>query len=323
MKIHRRLLLAVSTACFVFILVSPMAVRAATTPSLGMAATYGVLASTFTNTVAGTIVNGDIGFSTGPAVVPGGVHTNYGSGAPYPTAGIDQNTALGLLNSQPCNFNFGSATDLSLLPQPLVPGVYCVVGAVSIGTGGITLNGSGTYIFRIDGALTSVANSAVTLSGGASACDVFWTPTAATTLGANSTFVGTDIGASGITMGSSVSWTGRSLAFGGTITSDLDTITVPSCSAPVIPVPVVILTPTATPVVIVPAPVVTSTPVAEVVVTPSPVEVVPAVVVSAPKLPSAGVAPSEKSFPMNVVIPVVTFIISIFFFVLTYKKQII
>ena len=76
-----------------FVFAGSTAVRAATTPSLGTAVSYGVLASTFTNTVAGTIINGDVGFSTGPAVVPGGVHTNYGSGAPYPTAGIDQNTA--------------------------------------------------------------------------------------------------------------------------------------------------------------------------------------------------------------------------------------
>lgn len=292
--------LGIAVMAVIFVFVAVTSVRAATTPPLGMATSYAILASTFTNTVAGTVVNGDIGFTTGPAVVPGGVHTNYGSGAPFATAGTDQNTALGLLNSQPCNFNFGSATDLSLLSQPLVPGVYCVTGAASIGTGGITLNGSGTYIFRISGALTSVANSAVMLSGGASACDVFWTPTAATTLGANSTFVGTNIGPASITMGSSVSWTGRSLAFGGTITSDADTITVPNCSSPVIPAPIVTSTPTTTPVVM--APIVTSTPVVvvptstatPVVVSPVVVEAVPTVVAPVPKLPNTGVAPKSN-----------------------------
>lgn len=69
----------------------------------------------------------------------------------------------------------------------------------------------------------------MTLSG-ASACDVFWTPTAATTLGANSTFVGTDIDVAGITIGSNVVWSGRALAFGGTVTTAVgDSITTPVC----------------------------------------------------------------------------------------------
>jgi len=83
----------------------------------------------------------------------------------------------------------------------------------------------------MDGALTSSANSIVALANGASACDVWWTPTAATTLGANSTFIGTDIDASGIAIGSNVSWTGQALAFGGTVSTDSDTISVASCSA--------------------------------------------------------------------------------------------
>ncbi|MFA5840706.1 MAG: ice-binding family protein [Candidatus Paceibacterota bacterium] len=222
-------------------------VQAATAPSLGLAATYGILSSTYTNTVAGTTVTGDIGFTTGPAVAPVGVHANYGSGAPFATAGIDQGSALANLNSQACTFTFANgaidlATDATHGPIGVyTPGVYCTgaPGAATIGAGGITLNGAGTYIFRINGALTSVANSVVTLAGGASACDVFWTPTSATTLGANSIFKGTDIDASGITVGNTVNWVGRALAFGGTVTTDVDNISVPSCSVPppVPPVP--------------------------------------------------------------------------------------
>lgn len=219
---------------------SPVSVLAATTPSLGAAASYGVLGSTYTNGST-TTVNGDVGFTTGPSVAPLGAHTYYGSGAPYATAGIDQGSALSSLASQACTFTFANgavdlATDTTHGPIGVyTPGVYCTgaPGAASIGTGGITLSGSGTYIFRINGALTTVANSVVTLAG-ASACDVFWTPTASTTLGANSTFVGTDIDASGITVGSTVNWTGRALAFGGTVTTDTDTITAPTCGAPLV-----------------------------------------------------------------------------------------
>ena len=215
---------AVALAIFFLIaLAGPVASHAAVTPSLGVAATYGVLGSTYTNTSV-TTINGDVGFTTPPATIPLGTHTNYGSGAPYATAGIDQATALITLNSQPCDFTFSIATDLSLLPQPLAPGVYCVTGAQSVGTGGITLT-PGTYNFRSTGALNTAANSSVV---GGSACDIFWTPTA-TTLGANSTFLGTVIDPSGITVGAVTSWSGRALAFGGTVTTDTNTITAPTC----------------------------------------------------------------------------------------------
>ncbi len=201
---------------------------AATTPSLGTAAKYGVLASTYTNIAAWTI-NGDVGYTTPPVAPP---TINGATVTPKPPqAGLDQATALGNLNSQVCDFNFGVATDLSLLPQPLTPGVYCITAAASIGVGGITLNGAGTYVFRITGTLNTVANSIITLAGGADACDIFWTPTA-TTLGADSTFKGTVIDDAGITVGNNVTWEGRALNFATTITTNNDTITVPTCSVP-------------------------------------------------------------------------------------------
>ncbi len=214
---------------------------AATTPSLGVADTYGVLAGTYSNSSSATTVNGDIGFTTGPATAPLGTHANYGSGAPTSTARIDAGNALTSLASQPCTFNFVSgAIDLSTdgpngATGVYAPGVYCSTGAMNIGVGGMTLNGSGTYIFRAVGSLTSTDNSHITWSGsGASACNIFWTPTAATTLGANTTFVGTIIdNANAITVGANTTWTGQALSLGaGTVTTgDTDTITVPVCSS--------------------------------------------------------------------------------------------
>lgn len=213
----------------------PISAFAATTPSLGSAATYGILGSTYTNTSAGTVINGDVGFTTGPAVVPGGTHTNYGSGSPYAAAVTDQGSALSALNSQSCTFTFpAGAINLSTDTTHgtigvYAPGVYCSTGAMDIG-GPLTLSGSGTYIFRAVGALTSTAGATVSVSDGASACDVFWTPSAATTLAANTTFIGTVIADAGITVGANTTWSGRSLAAGGTVTTDTNTIAVPVCT---------------------------------------------------------------------------------------------
>ena len=61
-----RLSLPLLAACAVVLAVP--AANAATSPSLGMASTFSILASTYTNTVSGTTINGDLGYTTGPAV---------------------------------------------------------------------------------------------------------------------------------------------------------------------------------------------------------------------------------------------------------------
>ncbi len=100
----------------------------------------------------------------------------------------------------------------------------------------VTLNGTGVYIFRSGGAITTGADSLITTSGGACSADVFWTAVGATTLGAHSgttatpTFLGTIIDAAGVTLGHFANLEGRALAFGGTVTSDANTIKVPTCS---------------------------------------------------------------------------------------------
>jgi len=119
-------------------------------------------------------------------------------------------------------------------PGVFPPGCYFSSGAIGIDAStNIHLAGAGTYIFKsTGGALTTGANSQVVLDPGASACDVFWAPVGATTLGATSLFEGTVIDAAGISVGDTVNWTGRALAFGGTVDTDHDTITVPTCVTP-------------------------------------------------------------------------------------------
>lgn len=226
--------LAVATISVLSLLsafVAPAFALAATTPSLGTAATYGILSTTFTRNIGLTAITGDVGYTT---LSGGGTDTVSGitSTPATPQSGLDQNAAHAVLNANACDFTFGSPTDLSLLPQPLTPGVYCITAAASIGTGGITLSGNGTYLFRIDGALTSAPGVTVSLTSGASACDVFWTPALATTLGANNFFKGTIIDDSGITVGNTTAVSGRLLASGVTVTTDTDTVAVPVCTVP-------------------------------------------------------------------------------------------
>ena len=236
--------IAGALACLALVLglFGPIAVRAATTPSLGSAASYAVLAGTYTNSSGATTVTGDIGFTTPPATTPLGIHTNYGSGAPYPAAhSTDAPNALSILNLElPCTFNFpGGPIDVSTdgpngATGVYTAGIYCSTGAINIGVGGITLNGPGTFIFRAAGALTSTTGSTVTLGAGVSACDVFWTATAATSLANLTHFEGTIIdNANAITVGANTTMTGRAISLGaGTVsTGSTVTITAPTCAA--------------------------------------------------------------------------------------------
>lgn len=211
---------------------------AATAPNLGTAITFGVLSDTYTNTVAGTTINGDLGYTTGPAVTPTVNGATYVAPDPtYSQAGIDQNSARANLLGQPCT-NLGpgalnlDAVDIGGGPGVFIPGCYFNGGAMNITANqSVTLNGAGVYIFRPGGALTTEADTSFVLAGGACATDVFWAPVGATTIGANTSFVGNILDAAGITMGNQSTLEGRALAFGGTVTTDVNTITVPACPA--------------------------------------------------------------------------------------------
>ena len=220
------------------------AALAATAPSLGSTSTYGVVSSTFTNsnTAPQTIINGDVCFTTGPVTPPLTITGTTVTPCP-PVTGVDQGVALANLNGQACTFLGAGAIALDSVvigvnpPGTIPPGCYSSGGAMNITLSTtVTLNGAGVYIFRPGGALNTGANSSVALVGGACASDVFWAPVGATTLGANAalsptpTFSGNILDAAGITIGHFANLTGRALAFGGTVTTDANTITVPTCA---------------------------------------------------------------------------------------------
>jgi hypothetical protein len=116
------------------------------------------------------------------------------------------------------------------------PGVYTAPGTLAI-TGILTLTGPGTFIFQIPTAMTTAAGapgnpaSQVILSGGALAQNVFWeTGTAAVTLGSYSTFAGTIMAHTSITLGTGAVLNGRAQAQIGAVTlTGTDTIIVPPC----------------------------------------------------------------------------------------------
>jgi hypothetical protein len=224
-------------------LLVPAGALAQMSPNLGTASVFGVVSSTSTNsnTAPQTIINGQVCFTTGPVTPPltqGTVTTPC-----PPQVGLDQNAALADILGRPCTFLGAGAVALNAViiganpPGVIPPGCYTNGGAMNVTLGTtVTLSGQGVYIFRPGGALNTGADSLVTLANGACASDVFWAPVGATTLGANAalsltpTFVGNIIDAAGITIGHFANLTGRALSFGGTVTTDAVTISVPTCA---------------------------------------------------------------------------------------------
>lgn len=242
-RIHPGLMTGLAVVALLFLAQNDAAL-AATAPNLGTTGTYGIVSSTFTNanTAPQTIVNGDVCFTTGPVTPPLTIVGTTSTPCP-PATGVDQGLALANLNGQACTSLGAGAIALDSVivgvnpPGTIPPGCYSSGGAMNVTVSTtVILNGSGVYVFRPGGALNTGANSSVILAGGACASDVYWAPGGATTLGANAaqsatpTFVGNILDAAGITIGHFANLTGRALAFGGTVTTDADTITVPVCA---------------------------------------------------------------------------------------------
>lgn len=242
---------------------APLAYASGPTPiELGTAAPFAVLAGTpsVTNTGPSTIV-GDLGISPAASVTgfpPGTVTgTIHAADAVALQAKIDLGTAYDQAASLAVTANHGTLGGLTL-----VGGVYNAGGVTLDLTGTLTLDGendpSSVWVFQATSDLVTASSSTVALINGASACNVFWQVTSSATLGSGSTFVGTIMALTSITMDDGVTMTGRALARNGAVTLINDRIDASTCSAATAPTPV------ATPVTG-PSPTIAATPVSSVI----------------------------------------------------------
>jgi hypothetical protein len=222
--------------------------------ALGAACTFGVLAgSTVTNT-GPTTVRGDLGLSPGSAVT-GFLDTNTYVGTGTHTAGPGTVTGIIHLTDPPPSSPTDAATaqaaltvaylDLAgrTMPAPatvagdlggqtLAPGIYKSNSTLGI-TGALTLDGGGNanavWIFQIASSLTTLSNSSVVLAGSAQAHNIFWQVGSSATLGTNSTFNGSILALTSITVTTGATLNGRALARNGAVTLDTNMVNVPSC----------------------------------------------------------------------------------------------
>ncbi len=215
-------------------------VYAATSPSLGTAASYSILAGSEVTNTGSTTISGDVGISPGIGAPPhytgfgtvtlgGSIHDGDGAAL---TAQADKNAAFANLGSQTCDITYAGTKDLA--GEILVPGVYCA-DAFNL-TGTLTLNGSatGVWIFKSASSLVLTGGTAANIifTGGGLPCNVWWRVVSTATLDANSSLVGNILAGTSVTFASGASLNGRALAGTGAVTLSSNSITSPTCTSP-------------------------------------------------------------------------------------------
>jgi hypothetical protein len=256
----RRVRLGVASVAALALLVAlPGNAQAAQPPvGLGTATSFAVLAGTTVTNTDASVISGSLGVSPGsepplvtgfpPGLVLNG--TQHTADANALSAQADLTTAY---------VNAAGRTPVTTVPvelagRTLKPGVY---SGDTLGlTGTLTLDAAGdpsaVFIFKAASTLITGPGSRVNLINGASSCNVFWQVTSSATLGAGSTFRGTIMALTSISLNADVTVDGRVLARNGAVTLIRDNIrrlpcVVGATVAVATPTPTATATPTATP----------------------------------------------------------------------------
>ena len=220
------------------------AALAATSPSLGTAGSFSVLAETTITNVPTSSIVGDVGVSPGfgsaigltDAEVAGTIYAVDGSAPPAANATVNPGLLTTAINDmttvftggigsgidQPCTTTYAGVQDLTLV-SPLGPGVYCADAFLL--TGNLTLSGTGVWIFKSAATLTTSADSSIT---GGDPCNVWWRLVSAADIFPNSSMVGNILAGTSINLQSGASLNGRALAQAA-VTLDANTITSGVC----------------------------------------------------------------------------------------------
>jgi hypothetical protein len=202
--------------------------------SLGLAGNYVILSKSGISTTGVTSITGNIGVSPIAATAITGFgltidRTGQYSRSPLVTGKIyaatyaaptPANLTTAILNMEAAYTNAAGrpagVTELgagNIGGMTLAPGVYKWTTDVTIPTD-VTLSGNsnGVWIFQISGGLKLASATAIKLSGGAQAKNIFWQVAGVTTLGTTSDFKGVILSKTAIVMQTGAVITGKALA---------------------------------------------------------------------------------------------------------------
>jgi LPXTG-motif cell wall-anchored protein len=227
--------LTVLVTTIVAVLALPSPASAAQAPvGLGVAAGYSVLGGqAVTNTGPSTLV-ANLGVSPGTAItgfppgqVGGAVHAGDAAAAQAQSdLVVAYNDAAGRAPT--------ASVAGDLVGQTLTAGVYRSAGPLAV-SGTLTLNGQGSpnsvFVFQVASTLITASASHIVVINGAQACHIYWQVGSSATLGTHSTFQGSVLALTSITVTTGTSVAGRALARNGQVTLDDNNFTSASCAS--------------------------------------------------------------------------------------------
>lgn len=229
----RRLAIALA-ACF-GLAALPGAAQAAPV-NLATVSPFVVLGGATVTNTGPSVLNGDLGVAPGtalvgfglPAVVNGATHAND---AVARQAQADLTTAYDVAAGQAVSpANDLTGTDLG--NRTLRAGAYRFTSSAQL-TGALTLDAQGDpnaqFVFDIASSLTTASASSIVLINGASACNVFWRVGSSATLGTTTTFRGSLMALTSISLNNGATVLGRMLARNGQVSLINNVLSAPRC----------------------------------------------------------------------------------------------
>lgn len=204
-----------------------------TTIDLATASGVSVLAGAGVTNTGPSVLNGDL--DTSPTAAITGFPPGIVNGARHATdavAGQAQASLTTAYNAAVAAPSTSDVTGVDLSGLILTEGVYSASTSMAMnGPLPLTLNGNAdaVFIFQAGSTLITGANSSVVLTGGAQACNVFWQVGSSATLGTNTSFIGSILAQTSITLGTGATVDGRALARVGSVTLDTNVFTSSAC----------------------------------------------------------------------------------------------
>ena len=206
---------------------------AATSVPLATADSFAVLAGSAITNTGPTTINGDVGVF--PTITETGFGTVTVNGTNHAGDGVTQQAKTDLVTAYNNAAGQGPTSPIvaDLGGQTLTAGVYNSASTIGL-TGALTLNAAGdpnaVFVFQAGSALTTASASSVNLVNGAGLQRLLADRERRDARN-RSSFTGTIIALSSITVTHGVTVNGRVLARNGAVTLDNDTITASHCAA--------------------------------------------------------------------------------------------